>query len=150
MAVSYIIDYARLEGMTRRAAFNLIRRAANETRDQAKRNVTFRKHPGVPPRPIGLAQSIFASVKPTATGYSARVGSYLSYAASVEEGATPHIITPRAGTQALGGQLVFWWTKRNVLFKGPVVHHPGQKGKFYLRRALLQVAPRYGFRVIVL
>lgn len=150
MATAYTIDYGRLDGYTRREAFKLIRKAADETRDAAKRNVLYRKHPGVPTRPIGLANSIVAIVRPTANGWVAHVGSYLSYAASVEEGASPHIIVPRASTRARGGKLVFWWTRRGVLFRGPIVHHPGQKGKSYLRRALLLVGRRYGFRVIIL
>lgn len=146
MAITYHVDYVRLDGFTRRQAFRLIKRATEETRDVAKRNVIYRKHPGVPPRPIGLANSIFAMVRPTSQGWAGIVGSYLSYAASVEEGAVPHIIRPRDP----GGQLVFWWSKRNLLFVGPVVHHPGQKGKSYLRRALILVGRRYGFRVIIL
>ena len=146
MAISYSIDYGRLDGFTRRQAFRLIRKAADETRDQARRNVLFRKHPGVPARPIGLANSIVAIVRPTSVGWVAHVGSYLSYAASVEEGAAPHIIVPRNPE----GNLVFWWTKRSTLFVGPIVHHPGQKGKSYLRRALRTVGRRYGFKVIIL
>ena len=149
MAISYQVDYGRLRGHARREAFRIIKKATDETRDVARRNVLYRKHPGVPPRPIGLANSLFAIVRPTTDGWRGTVGSWLSYAASVEEGAAPHTIVPRA-SRGPNARLVFWWTKRNTLFVGPIVHHPGQRGKSYLRRALVQVAPRYGFRVTIL
>jgi hypothetical protein len=153
--IVYAIDWPRVRRMASRQAQAQIRIAVAETRLVARRNVLYRRYPGFPnPRPIGLANSIFGNVRPTTDGWRGVVGSYKSYAMSVESGASPHIIRPRAasyggGLYGRGGYLRFFWVKRGRWVRMKMVNHPGQKGKHYLRNALISVGRRRGFRVII-
>jgi hypothetical protein len=70
------------------------------------------------------------------------VGTKLPYAASVHNGATPHLITPRGPYM-----LKFFWRKVGHVVRLPYVNHPGQKGKQFLVGPLLQVAARHGWPV---
>ena len=154
MPVRVVIDYPRLERFSRRKSLEIITLAVAEVRIVARRNVLWRRYPGYPPRRLGLANSIYGTVRPRGRGFVARVGSDLPYAASVENGAAPHIIRPRAA--ALGGgvyrggrYLHFYWEKVGHRVSFRKVNHPGQEGKHYLRNALLRVARRRNFRVII-
>lgn len=150
------IDYNKLRRFSRERAYAIMRLTVTEVRLTARRNVLYRKYPGFPnPRPIGLANSIYGVFRTSGSGYIGRVGSNLSYAASVEFGAEAHIIRPRPGS--LGGgfyfggyrRLYFYWHKVNRYVAPRMVHHPGQRGKHYLRDALFRVGRRRGFKVVI-
>lgn len=154
MATRYVIDYARLSRLSRQKARAIITLTVAEIRIVARRNVLYRRYPGRPPRPLRLANSIYGIVRPLGDGYYAKVGSNLKYAASVEDGASRHIIRPRAislgsGFYRTGGMLVFYWERVGKVVRRRKVNHPGQRGKHYLRNALLRVARRRGWRVII-
>lgn len=57
--------------------------------------------------------------------------SELSYAASVEDGSKPHLITA-----VNAPNLKFYWEKMGKPMSIKTVHHPGTKPTFFLRRAL--------------
>lgn len=112
-----------------------------------------------------LAGSIYAAgpyIIPTAADGSivqGFIGSPLDYAASVEYGAEIHPIFPkgmphvyRFGSKA-PRQLKFFWRGRVVytphvpMSPGTIGRsHPGQRGKYFLRKAMLAGAARYGWR----
>jgi|SRR5262245_55968660 len=109
-----------------------------------------------------LSASIESEVVELPDGFGGRVGSRLSYAASVEDGAEVHPIFPRGmeGIYRFGDrrrpQLRFYWRKRGKLVYTPHVpmgprtlwrSHPGQKGKHYLMRSVVDVAHRYRMHV---
>lgn len=137
----YTIHYDRLNGLAKNKARRLANLVVAECRITARRNVLW----GPYTRTGRLAQSIFGTVRSVPTGFIGQVGSRLSYAASVEGGARRHFIRPRDAD----GWLVFFWEKEGRWVKTKRVNHPGQKGKHYLRDALLRVAARRGFRVII-
>ena len=157
----YVVYYTELKRVSERRAYAIMRLTIAEVRIVARRNALWRKYPysglGRHARPTALANSIYGTLRPDGKGgYIGRVGSDLSYAASVEEGAEPHIIRPRArsfgrgfygGGPFRGGRLFFYWAKINDIFVGRMVHHPGQKGKHYLFNALRLVGRRRGFIV---
>lgn len=68
-----------------------------------------------------------------------RIGSSLSYAAAVHDGAEPHYIFPHPPKT----RLKFFWRKRGKVVAPPFVYHPGQHGKHYLTKPLFFVASRY-------
>lgn len=111
-----------------------------------------------------LADSIHSD-GPTVTGSSVvgSVGSSLSYAKSVHDGAKVHWIFPKAakGVIRFGSrrrpQLRFFWRRAGrVVFMphvpgspGKIGHsHPGVKGKHYLTEPLRNAARRHGFRFV--
>jgi hypothetical protein len=109
-----------------------------------------------------LARSI-TTLGPIITGKIVRgtVFSPLSYAASVERGAKIHPIFPKgmAHVYRFGSkrppQLRFIWRGRVVYtpqvpmgIRTIVRSHPGQKGKRFLRNALMQAAVRFQMRFI--
>ena len=141
MAIRYEIDWPKLHLFTKGAAYKVMRTTIAEVRIVARRNVLW----GPYTRTHRLAQSIYGTLRTTPTGFQGRVGSRLSYAASVEEGASPHTIRPRNP----GGWLHFYWERQGRWVRTKSVNHPGQKGKWYLRNALLRVAKRRGFRVTI-
>lgn len=78
------------------------------------------------------------------------VGSDKPYAAAVEGGAglygprrSKYLIRPRRKAR-----LQFYWRRMGRFVKLPYVHHPGQKGKGYLREAAEVVGRRYNMIVI--
>lgn len=89
------------------------------------------------------------------------IGSLLDYAASVEYGAEIHSIFPkgmphiyRFGSKA-PRQLRFFWRGRLVYTPHVPMSprtigrsHPGQRGKYFLRKAMLMGAARYGWRYV--
>lgn len=114
-----------------------------------------------------LAKSIYKS-GPMRTGRSVvgNVGSRLSYAKIVEEGARIHNIFPKRAPRVYrfgrvrAPALKFRWQGRgggrlvyaNQVPMGPRtvgISHPGQKGKGYLIRALRDVAVRHRLQIIV-
>lgn len=139
--VRYRIDYPKLNGLVRSKQVKLIRLVVAECRITARRNVLW----GPYTRTGRLAQSIYGTLRTTPEGFVGRVGSRLSYAASVEGGAQRHIIRPRDAD----GWLVFFWEAEGRWVRTKRVNHPGQRGKHYLRNALLSVGTRRGFRVVI-
>jgi hypothetical protein len=110
-----------------------------------------------------LARSIYKS-GPLVEGSTVRgsIGSRLSYAASVERGAPVHNIFPKGAPHVYRfgrkrrPMLKFTWRGRTVFMNqipgGPGTvgrSHPGQRGKHYLARALVEVALRNRLRVII-
>jgi hypothetical protein len=111
-----------------------------------------------------LARSIVGEMFEVPNGYGGRVGSRLSYAASVENGAEIHPIFPkrarwiwRFGEIGRGPSLVFYWRRIGRRVVAPHIpmsesriglSHPGQRGKHYLLGAVHLVARRYRMRVV--
>lgn len=99
-----------------------------------------------------LYRSIKAEMRVYSLKVVGKVGSDVSYALVVHEGAKPHTISPR-----LKGGLKFFWpagvgnpplrTGRVVCFKGKV-HHPGMRGRRYLILPLRVEAFKLGFKVV--
>lgn len=63
------------------------------------------------------------------------------YARAVEEGSGIHDPSKRStypidGKNRSDGNLIFFWEKRGVMFKGPHVDHPGVEAKPYLSLSL--------------
>lgn len=139
--VKYRIDYAKVNELGRRRARRVMSTVVAECRIVARRNVLYGKYT----RTGRLAQSIYGTLRTTPEGFVGRVGSRLSYAASVEDGARRHIIRPRRAD----GWLVFFWEREGHMVRTRRVNHPGQKGKHYLRDALIRVGARRGFRVVI-
>lgn len=114
-----------------------------------------------------LAASIYAhgpEIIPTSSDgciVQGEIGSLLPYAASVERGAEIHNIFPKSAVHIFrfGSRrrpmLTFIWHGRRVFTPhvpmAPYTigrSHPGQKGKRFLRSALLLAAARYNFRFV--
>lgn len=92
-----------------------------------------------------LAASIESTpIRVLADRVTASVGSRKKYAASVEFGANPHMIFPRGNYN-----LRFFWEREGKWMSLPFVHHPGQKGKKYLRDSLRSVGEKHGMRVVI-
>lgn len=108
---------------------------AERVRDVAKR---------IAPNKTGkLRRSIRMQRKITAAYVRADVGSKLVYAAAQHEGAKAHTFKARRVRL-----LRFYWEREAIMFVGPKVRHPGNKGNEYLWRPLKQVAPARGFLVV--
>lgn len=100
-----------------------------------------------------LSRSIRSGFFVARTVVHAEVGSDVSYARIVHNGAEAHIIRPRAlatgieGLYGSGGSLRFYWRKVGKYVAFRKVNHPGQRGKFFLTRPLEVAGRRYGFKV---
>jgi hypothetical protein len=145
---NYDINWPNWDAFKTRTTERIIRLTVEECRLTAQRNASFG-----PYTKGRLATTIYATVRKEPNGWSASFGSRLPYAASVEGGAKRHIIRPRAislghGLYATGGELHFFWRKKGIWVHTRKVNHPGQKGKHFLRNALIRVAGRRGFRVV--
>jgi hypothetical protein len=66
-------------------------------------------------------------------------------AMAVEGGARSHYITPNPPRN----MLKFYWRKIGRTVRLPYVYHPGQKGKHFLTKPLVEVAPRFNMLVFV-
>lgn len=145
--IEYVIDWPKVIFESNERARKLLEITMVEAAIVARRNALFRRypraHPGATAKGLGLAESIYTTTSSTGTGYSGRIGSHLSYAASVEDGAAPHTIRARRP----GGRLYFYWWRAGKWVRPKKVRHPGQVGKHYLRDALVSVGKRRGFNV---
>ena len=139
--VHYRIDYPRINFLARDKAFKLMKLVVAEAKITAQRNVSW----GPYTRTQRLKDSIYGTLRSTPEGFVGQVGSHLSYAASVEGGARAHIIRPRTPD----GWLAFYWERGGRYVVTKRVSHPGQRGKHYLRDALLRTAKRRNFRVTI-
>lgn len=157
LVVSHVhIDHAKLTVKASRVSVRQVRKIMDSVHDISVRAVS--RGPYATGR---LASSIYKQ-GPVTTGLRTfgRVGSELSYAASVERGAIPHPIWPKGARDVwrFGSrkrpQLKFVWHGRVVytphvpMSPGTIGRsHPGQKGKHFLLRALVQTALKYRMRV---
>jgi hypothetical protein len=154
--VHYIIDWPKVTFESYERARTLLEITLAEAKIVARRNVLYRKYPraypGASVKAIGLGDAMYSDMQRTGKGYTGKIGNRLSYAASVEHGAAPHVIRPRVrgignGRYVRGGYLYFYWWNRGYFVKTRKVYHPGQTGKHYLRDALISVGKRRGFAV---
>lgn len=127
----------------RRTAMSLgqksVRQVTRLTHSQAVENA-----PGGPYSAGVLKRSIGWQVRFMGTRVEGQSGSDLDYAWYVHQGTQPHRI--RARTKP---NLRFYWRKAGRTFTGPYVNHPGQKAQPFLTDALLAVAPRHGYKVVI-
>lgn len=122
-------------------ALKLVRKTTAETNRLARR-----KAPG------GLYSTgaLKASVRWKVTlnqprvGVRAESGSELPYAWLVHQGVQPHAIYPRTAPR-----LRFFWRRVGRWVSLPSVRHPGQQAQPFLVQALIEVAPRHGFKVVI-
>lgn len=70
------------------------------------------------------------------------VGTKLPYAAAVHNGAKKHLILPRGNYP-----LNFYWRRVGHRVSLWYVNHPGQRGKQFLVKPLVEVAARHGWPV---
>jgi hypothetical protein len=71
-------------------------------------------------------------------------GSELDHAIFAERGTQPHEILPRGAYN-----LRFYWRRVGRVVSLPRVSHPGMDAQNFMTRALLSVAPRRGYRVVI-
>lgn len=62
---------------------------------------------------------------------SFRIAATAPYAFYVHQGTAPHLIVAKRAPY-----LQFFWERRNVVFRGPLVHHPGNAPQPWLRLAM--------------
>lgn len=126
-----------------RIAFDLVQKVVREVRDGAFRILI------VGPYTHGhLAMGLRTKIEVVPNGVLATVGinSFeYPYALAVEEGAVPHLIFPHPPRT----RLRFYWRKVGRVVYPELVHHPGQKGKAYIRKPLAAAAARHGLRIIL-
>lgn len=149
---------ARLMLQTTRIAQRFLRQALLEVQKEAQARAA------TGPYARGrLAGSIY-NTGATSIGWktTGSIGSRKPYAASVESGAGVHDIFPRFGPhvyrfgRAQKPALKFFWRGRVVVANqipmspGTIgSSHPGQRGKGYLSKALIDVGLRRNMRVII-
>lgn len=75
---------------------------------------------------------------------SAQCGSPLIYANSVHQGQPARRIVP-----VRAKLLRFYWRRVGRVVHRRSVNHPGTQAQPYLTDALKQIAPRYGFKVVI-
>lgn len=75
---------------------------------------------------------------------SAECGSPLIYANSVHGGQPPRLILP-----VRARLLRFYWRRVGRVVHRSRVNHPGTQAQPYLTDALREIAPRYGFKVVI-
>lgn len=91
-----------------------------------------------------LKTSINWSVQTAGWNVRGRSGSDLDYAIFPERGTRPHLILPRRAPH-----LRFYWRRIGRGVRLARVNHPGQRAQNFMTEALIAVAPRYGYKVII-
>lgn len=134
------INYAKGYQYSRMVGEKFIRRAILEMKLEAMAILATGPYTVPPSR---LALDLKVDVRRGAQGIEGTLGSDLPYAASVEAGARPHYILPNPPRT----RLKFYWRKVGRVVVPPLVYHPGQRGKGYLRRPLNHVGRRYNMLV---
>ena len=137
-----VIHYAQARRESTQDAVRFIRKVLHEIRFIARLSVSHG------PYTTGrLAQSIQAKGPFISPGsrVSGSVGSDLSYARVVEEGARPHLIFPIPPRT----RMKFYWRKVGHIVYPEKVRHPGMKGKGYLAEAARTAGRRHNLRVII-
>lgn len=158
MAARVFVNRAQVTLAATRIGFGQMRRVLRYAHRQAYQGAV-----GGPYSRTGALANSITSAGPFITGSQVlgTLFSPLSYAASVERGAEIHPIWPKGaqGIYRFGSktppQLKFWWRGR-VVYTPHVpmsvrtigLSHPGQKGKRFLRNALVKTAARYQMRFI--
>lgn len=128
-------------------AFPLVEKMLYRTLAGAKRAAPVRKQKPFDKRPAGRLRKSLKKRGPKryVNRIEGSVGSTLRYAAAIQKGAKSHII--RAKNRK---NLIFFWERRDEVFSGPFVTHPGvkkSKRTDYLMKPLRKAARRYGFTV---
>jgi hypothetical protein len=118
---------------------DLVRKTARAVQSGAKRNAAYG-----PYATGNLAASIERAQATTPEGTTANVGSRLVYAYSAERGSPPRRIVAKRARN-----LRFFWRRTGQIEHFRAVNHPGTKPKNYLTDALKEIAPLYGFKVII-
>lgn len=142
-----ILYPAEVRSTATEAAYPLVDKTLDQTLALARRYVPVRTQKPFDRRPSGrLKKSLHKrGPKRQITQVSGSVGSVLRFAASVHQGAAPHVIVANSKPQ-----LVFYWERKDVTFVGRKVNHPGvQRGSRtqYLYLPLVVVGRRNGFIV---
>lgn len=109
---------------------------------QVTRRVLNRARVLAPVRTGRLRSSGRMDVTVTRFGPTGTVTFPVKYAQFVHDGTRPHIIRPRK-------KKVLKFTVGTVVLYRPLVHHPGTKGRPFLTRALVEIAPNENFAVNV-
>lgn len=123
-----------------RLAKNLVQKTLRAVTRRAVRNA-----PGGPYSTGRLKASIFWRITVEWTGgVGGESGSELVYANSVHGGQPARTIRP-----VRAPRLVFFWRRTGRVEKFRSVNHPGTKAQPFLTDALLQEAPKLGFRVVI-
>jgi hypothetical protein len=159
MATRVIIYQALAKAHSAEVAKRLVRQVLYETEFGAKALAR-----GGPYSTGNLADSIHSDGPHlTGTSVTGTVGSTLSYARSVHDGAKVHWIFPKAskGVVRFGSrrrpQLRFFWRRAGKVVFLPHIpgspgkigrSHPGVQGKHYLTEPLRNAARRHGFRFV--
>lgn len=91
-----------------------------------------------------LKRSITWSVQTAGWNVRGRSGSDLPYAIFPERGASAHEIRPVNRTH-----LRFFWRRVGRWVRLDEVNHPGQRPQNYMTRALTDIAPQRGYRVVI-
>lgn len=134
-----VLNRAQVKLTAQTSATRLVRTTTRAVNTRAVHNA-----PGGPYSTGKLKSSISWTLFDVGTTVTGRSGSDLEHAIWVHEGTQPHQI--RAARAA---NLNFFWRKAGRRFIGPKVNHPGQQPQPFLTDALLSVAPRYGFKVVI-
>lgn len=129
----------RIEINTAESAAAATKAIEPQVRDLARR-VLNRSRTLTPVRTGQLRARQRVILRITATTVQAQIEARTSYAMYVHEGTRPHEIRPRRVSYlrfVAGDAIVF----------AKVVHHPGTRGVFFMKRALQEEAGPAGFRV---
>lgn len=102
------------------------------------------KAPGGPYSTGRLKSSIHWSISHAGQVVVGQSGSDLDYAIFPERGTRPHDIYPRTAPA-----LRFFWRRVGRTVRLAHVSHPGSAAQNFMTNALLQIAPRYGYRVFL-
>lgn len=106
---------------------------------QAKRNA-----PGGLYSTGRLKASINWSIQTAGWNVRGTSGSDLPWAIFPEQGTRPHTIRAKNAPH-----LTFYWRRVGRVVRFREVSHPGQKAQNYLTNALSEIAPRYGYKVVI-
>ena len=91
-----------------------------------------------------LKKSIKWSIQTAGWNVRGTSGSDLPYAIFPERGAAAHTIRPIGKPY-----LRFYWRRVGRWVRFDEVNHPGQSAQNYMTRALLDIAPQRGYRVVI-
>lgn len=133
------LNQAQVRATPIRQVTPLVRKTTSEIN-----RVGIRNAPGGSYSTGRLKASITWNVKVQGTDVKGTSGSDLDYAIFPERGTKPHRIVPRRAPH-----LRFYWRRVGHVVRFNSVNHPGSAAQNYMTRALLTVAPRKGFKVVI-
>lgn len=134
-----VLNQGQVRGLSLKLATDSVRSTTAAVNRQARRNA-----PGGVYSTGNLKRSINWSVRTGATSATGRSGSDLNYAIFPERGASAHQIDARRREF-----LSFYWRRVGRWVKFKHVSHPGQAAQNYMTRALLDIAPQRGYKVVI-